>query len=982
MDSVLSNMNEIDSVKIAHAFTCDIDKLNKHILVKNSNLTIISQNIRSIYANFDDLQLTLASLDFNVDILVLTECRLSENTIPKLDNYTSYYTTHHLNQNDGVVIYINSQLTATVKEVKLVQASCLQVELKNMTVLGIYRSPSNKNADLFINSLSSQLDTIKSNKNIIITGDININIIPKQVEDTYERNNRINYLDILSVHGLLPGHQIPTREKNCLDHFMLKIDNTAFSAKIAVLNTTITDHAMIFLNLSNCKPPICNTKTKTVLNFPEALNTLKNQNIGNLLFSDNPNFIVEQLINKINISVNDNTKLINIPKSKRTLKPWMSPGILRCIKNRNRMQKNLKKDKNNEILDITYKRYRNFCNNLIKKIKRKYDRDKLAASSKCSKALWKNIKNITHLTKDKNNNEHLLKIKQTPIESINYVNDFFSSIGKSLAEDMNIGAPCYDNPSVSPNSLSSFVLLDTSVTEVYNILMNLKNDCAPGWDNVSTQFLKFSKDEVIPVICHLINVCLTKGIFPTNLKQSIITPVFKGGDKADVNDYRPISVLPTISKILEKIINKRLINYLDKFNIISKSQYGFRQGKSTEDAVAALSSLIVNKLDNGLKCLTVFLDLKKAFDTVSIPILLKKLEQIGIRGVPLNLLTSYLTDRKQSVKIGQYVSNTTDVEYGVPQGSVLGPTLFLIYINEICNLILNNGQVFSYADDTALVFYAHSWDEVKRVSEIGLALVSEKLRSNLLTLNIKKTNYLCFSIYNNSQPDNNFNLKIHRCGKICCNTCDCLYINKVHSVKYLGVVIDQRLSWYSQIEAVTVRLRKMIWIFKKLRHVATQKLLTDVYISLAQSVTMYCISIWGGTFKTKFIELERAQRSLIKVIFFKPYRYSTELLYSNSHLLTVRKLYVINIILRFHKTLHFNPEYLNKRRKDLIIPAVFKNTVFASRQYETQSAHIYKQLQKILNIYPVSLRECKKIMTSHLDKLNYDETEDLLQYKC
>ncbi|CAK1591183.1 unnamed protein product [Parnassius mnemosyne] len=142
-------------------------------------------------------------------------------------------------------------------------------------------------------------------------------------------------------------------------------------------------------------------------------------------------------------------------------------------------------------------------------------------------------------------------------------------------------------------------------------------------------------------------MCFETGVFPDALKRSIITPVHKDGDKSDVNNYRPISVLTSLSKIIEKILNKRLVSYLNKYNIISDSQYGFRQGRSTQDAIIALTSEIVNKIDNGYKCVTVFLDLKKAFDTVSVPILVQRLEAIGIRGKALSLFDSYLRGRRQ-----------------------------------------------------------------------------------------------------------------------------------------------------------------------------------------------------------------------------------------------------------------------------------------------------------------------------------------------
>lgn len=293
-----------------------------------------------------------------------------------------------------------------------------------------------------------------------------------------------------------------------------------------------------------------------------------------------------------------------------------------------------------------------------------------------------------------------------------------------------------------------------------------------------------------------------------------------------------------------------------------------------------------------------------------IPILVQKLERIGIRGIPLELLKDYLKDRRQQVKIGQSVSLSADVLYGVPQGSVLGPTLFLVYINDLCNMNIDNGRVFSYADDTALVFSGPSWKEVQVAAELGLGRVAKWLENNLLSLNTSKTQYICFSIYNNSQPERDFNIKIHVCGNRDNDHCTCLSIEKVPSTKYLGVIIDQRLSWSAHIDLVGNRIRKLTWIFKTLRHVASVSLLTRIYVTLAQSIITYCIPIWGGAFKTKFIDIERSQRHLIKVMFFKPYRFPTDKLYKMSNLLTVRKLYILFTILRLHKRLRYDSSEL------------------------------------------------------------------------
>lgn len=979
-------LNEIDEVEVAVSMQCDIQDLHKHVPYENSNLAICSQNIRSVYRNLDDLMLNLSELNHTVDIIILSECHLNQyKPIPQIDSYSTISTVNNVNQCDGVVAYVKTQLNAQAIEIKIEQATCIQIKLKNIVILGIYRSPSNCNAIDFINSLSNHLEKLTTFSNIIITGDININLIPKQHESNYEISNRSSYLNMLSSHGILPGHTLPTRQGSCLDHFMLKIQSQKSTAYVTILNTSVTDHLTLHLTLTYNKPNERTPRKKVTINYDSALKKLLEKNIDILLLSNDPYLVTIQLINKIRQSLDESKNTRPIPRSQRIIKPWMTPGLLRCIRNRNKLQLKSRREPHNEVLKITYKRYRNFCNDLIKKIRRKYEKEQLAKSSKNSKMLWQTIKRITNYKSDKTKNTDLLNTKSSPTSSVNYVNNYFAGIGKTLAEEiLSTSNNRYLNVHAEKNlpdcTTSSLVFLNTDPQEIHCIVMGLRADSAPGWDNIPTKFLKHACTVVAPIISHLANLCFERGVFPAPLKQSIVTPVHKSGERDDVSNYRPISVLTAISKVIEKLINNRLISYLNKFSILSENQFGFRQSRSTEDAILSLTSLVTDKIDKGKKCLAIFLDLKKAFDTVSLSTLTQKMERIGIRGLPLKLLNDYLQGRTQRVKIGDFISNETDITYGVPQGSVLGPTLFLIYINDLTNLKLQRGHIGSYADDTAIVFDGESWESVFRSAESGLRRVAVWLRNNLLTLNASKTNYICFSKYDSSQPNVNLKLKIHMCNQDDPSPCVCIELEKVKFTKYLGVLLDQRLSWHMQLENVNNRIRKLNWIFKIFRYITTKELLNQLYITLAQPVMSYCITVWGGAAKTKFLEVERGQRCLLKVMYSKPYRFPTKELYEISDQLTIRKLYVLNTTLRLHKTLDFNSTIETRRRQNSVAPLSSYKSMFAKRQYKAQSAYIYNNINKLIHIHPLLLYKCKIELTKWLKQLSYDDTESLLYH--
>ncbi|CAG9135958.1 unnamed protein product [Plutella xylostella] len=274
--------------------------------------------------------------------------------------------------------------------------------------------------------------------------------------------------------------------------------------------------------------------------------------------------------------------------------------------------------------------------------------------------MWKTLKKICHIQKKKENASDLLIGPRSALESSNNANEYFANVGDHLAKaiirehnlDENLLSRNIKSASHKPGS---FGLLPTDHTEIQLIINNMRADCATGWDGIPVKLIKVAKDLILAPLVHIVNLSLDSGIFPTALKRSVVHPIYKDGDKSLPSNYRPISVLPSISKILETIINKRLLKYLESLNLLSENQYGFRSARSTEDAVARLTATVVKHIDEGDRCAGIFLDLAKAFDTVSIPILLAKLYNIGIRGIQHDLFTSYLTMRTQSCKIDSTV---------------------------------------------------------------------------------------------------------------------------------------------------------------------------------------------------------------------------------------------------------------------------------------------------------------------------------------
>lgn len=974
-DSNIINLIEsVDSILVSKALACDVDSCHLNIPPSSDYLSIIAQNIRSINANFSGFEVLLSRLKINCDILVLTECWLSKAPIvPTLPGYTSFTTQQNHLQNDGVVVYTKDTLSVSAYEPVFHDGNCLVINLPNndTSIVCIYRSPSYKNTDRFYESLDNILHKLSSVKNVMVTGDINVAINADKLDTSSEK-----YLNLTAYHGFLPAHTFITRDLSgtCLDHVLLKTKKPSITL---VPQSTLTDHKCVIVYWSLKMENNSKTFMQTKINYEGIRKEICNIDTNIIYKQKDPNISLTFLINTISTAIKNNSETKMLPRRQRIIKPWITPGLLRCIRHRDNLHKKSNRFPNNEILKITYKRYRNFCNGLIKRLKRKFDKEQISNAGNDSKKLWHAIKSITSTSKIYKHSNELLSSDSSPQTEVNKVNEYFVNVGKSLAQSIpqnNKSDPCNHIPLNS----KSFFMAETDELEVDHIIRDLKSVCATGIDKISNKILKDHKDYLVPLLTFIFNQCLQMGTFPTALKISNVHPIHKSGDRNRVSNYRPISILPSLSKILEKIINNRLVLFLENNNLLSPNQFGFRRNKSTEDAVMNLTNSIATNLDKSKKCVSIFLDLAKAFDTVSVPLLLRKLERLGVRGVQLDLFRDYLSNRFQCVSIGEHTSSTLPVHYGVPQGSILGPTLFLVYINDLLQLNIPQGKAISYADDTALVFAADSWELTFEAAQHGCNIVRDWLSQNLLSLNVDKTKYVTFSIRSSGQPKEDLSLHFHHCATPNLRNCMCLPLQRVPTIKYLGVLIDSNLSFKPHIDLLSGRIRKLIYVFKTLRHILEPITLKQVYLALCQSIISYCISAWGGAPKSYLKTAEVAQRAILKVCTFRPFLYPTTLLYNFCEVLTVRQLFLLSILRKQHNAVIFNPTIKNRRRKHNICKTERFRTTYIRRFFSFLGPFMYNKVNKIKFIHHLNYCSFKKEVTKLLLSLTYNDTEDLL----
>lgn len=398
------------------------------------------------------------------------------------------------------------------------------------------------------------------------------------------------------------------------------------------------------------------------------------------------------------------------------------------------------------------------------------------------------------------------------------------------------------------------------------------------------------------------------------------------------------------------------MEFLSDLKILSKKQFGFVGGTSTCDAMYELVDQITSNLNNGKKSIAVFLDLAKAFDTVPHDMLIKTLEKSSIRGPVLDIFRSYLTNRNQFLKISNSLSDPLKTTIGIPQGTVLGPILFIIYINSMTFLNIG-GSIISYADDTVLVFSGRDWNSTKDKVANGLAVVKNWLDFNKLTLNLDKTHYIAFTSTNVNRP-NFSNIQISEVNTT---------IKEVSNVKYLGIIIDCYLKWDHHILKLTNSLRKLIYKFYILRDILSKKLLFIIYKALVESLIKYGIVIWGGLYSSALTQLNVTQNYILKVMNKKEKLFSTNLLYDEK-VFNVRSLYIHSVCSYVHKIeglrKYVNHCHLTRSRtlNKLQVPISHKNI---------NQRFIGYLGPKFYNLLPGHIKEVKNLKKFNLACRNY-----------
>ena len=506
-----------------------------------------------------------------------------------------------------------------------------------------------------------------------------------------------------------------------------------------------------------------------------------------------------------------------------------------------------------------------------------------------SQKIWKTINKILNKANKSNNtipnqildNNGVLQLDLHVIR--NMFNDYFAQVGPSMAKDIPPAKHNYiNNISSTPYS---FYLKPVTQEEIIHHLQNLNTSKSTTTNDIPIKFIKIAARVTAPILTKLYNTCISEGSFTNILKLSQIILTHKKGPKNLCFNYRPISLLSPFSKIFEKCIYSQLIDYLNKKKLITNCEYGFRSNYSCSMAVSKISSEIIKNTDDKKTTCSIFLDLAKAFDTVDHEILLNKLKLYGIRGIPHQMISSYLSNRKMFTVVNGVTSNNQNITCGVPQGSTLGPLLFTLYVNDLP--LATNFDVKLFADDTNLTMSNYNVKDLQTNVNNELENIVDWMRSNKLSLNFTKTEFLLIT---KAKCQKSFEIKINGHA-----------FQPSSYAKYLGVYIDDKLTWKKHVNTVCSKIGKDCWALARLRNYVNQKTLLKVYHAMIQSHIQYCISTWGAASQSTLYPVIKLQNRALRIITSSAFNAHSSPLFKNLNLLKINDIHKLEVCKHMHR---------------------------------------------------------------------------------
>jgi len=834
----------------------------------------------------------------------------------------------HNRSKGGVAIFTKTGLKYQVINVDEfcvesdLEVVCVRVSLSHQTsdviIVSIYRVP-NGNHSIFLECFDRLfIHLARHSLPLIICGDFNIDITTKE-------SLSVDFLDMLRSQNCRCLNYKPTRGNACLDNVLSDLHKDIINT--VVLDPPLSDHNALLtsFSLDNIEQ---NEPNPTSITRP--IRVFHKQNV------DNFKMILAGINWNLTGSANDFDLFLSLflqtmetcfpyknikTKAKSPSVKWYNEDLRRMREEMERLYSFWKWAQLYHVFvdetRIRYMRAKSDYKKALAQAKLNCNADSIASAPNQVKRAWELI--------NKNNRKSSSPVVDSlsPQTFCDYFTSSVDDISNLVPSSLSGASNLVVNHPVNP---PSFSLKPVSCEEVSKIVKSLKSSKCRDIYDISSVLVKEVLSEILLPLTWCLNLCILSGVFPDCLKLSKVTPIFKKGDHLCPGSYRPISVVPIFSKILEKAVIHQVTEFFETNNLFSKFQFGFRKGLSTVDAVRSLVSSVLNGFEEHAGTLSTMCDLSKAFDCVPHDILLVKLEHYGIKGVELNFFRTYLANRSQKVSYNNGLSDVAVVRTGVPQGSVLGPFLFLVMINDLPSNIVSPSTSLIFADDSTFFFGDVCLDNVKSQMANCLSDCNDWFKLNGFLLNNEKTQSIFFSLSN------------HDSG----------IPNTKASVKLLGITLDSKLNWSAHIDSVCSRLSRVLYLLRNLKKCIPMSYLKVAYFAFFNSIISYGLILWGCGSDTKRVLL--LQKKAVRIITNSSYKAHCRPLFERERILTVFNLYIYLCLFDVKSNLSSMPirsdahDHLTRNRHKLDLPLV--------RLVKTQESFSYMGL-KLFNRLPL-----------------------------
>ena len=943
------------------------------------NIIIGHLNINSFGTKYQEVANLLKECRF--DALLLSETKLdssSRNTLYELNEYVMYRQDKRSNSG-GLLAYISKNVPSTLGPLNICTelAECITIELNvkenKILIVCMYKNPKmTPNAfKLFFENICEKIfDTYE---HVIIIGDLNFNM--------FQDNNVLKSLcPVYNLTNIIKDATCFKSNTPTLIDVMLVTKRRKFLKGFSC-NVGISDFHNLVGGVMRLAKPIPKQKVTFYrklanIDYITVNNELRNINLEEVLFQENDVNIAFNTVQNTLVEILDR----HAPKKQKIIRvkdfPCMSKRLKKAILIRNQHRNKFFKFRTNQHL-AQYRKHRNNVTLIKREEIKNYFKEKCDGGTK-NKDFWKAIKPIFSKTKTKQENIPLRENGQIISDCstvCNIFNKFFREIGSDIghkedtSKSMNNLIADYANHqsikiiSSEINQMQrNFTFSEVSEYQIMKILQKLPVKKASGYDDIPLKFIKMTSRLLSKPLSMIANKCISQQIFPENMKKANITPLYKKKDKLNKDNYRSVNLLIAMSKVLEKVMSLQIYDYFKP--LFHKYLSGFRKSYGCQDILLRMTEDWRNALDNRQTVGTIAIDLSKAFDCMPHGLLIAKLNAYGFCNNACKLIKSYLVDRKQRVKIGHTFSEWVNNIKGVPQGSILGPLLFNIFINDFLFMKLN-AKVYNYADDNTLSYTSLCIDEIKTKLQADCLKAIQWFKNNNMKANADKFQLM---FINRNKTFNDLYLKVEND-----------LIIATQSINILGVEVDNKLNFSSHIDQLCQQAGKQTNALKRIKYHLDKECKILIYNSYISSNYNYCPVVWMFTWKLNIDKLEKSNKRAIRFVT-NDYESTYETLCRDQKFINIHARCIKAVAIQMYKIKHqtapdylvelFNEREINYsiRNHDKFTLPNFDTITFGRKSFKYYGAKLWNNLPIEIKD-SVSLSNFKTAITTWLENL-------------